>query len=251
MNRKQAFLNGLRDGLPIGTGYFAVSFSLGIIAKKVGLTPIEGFLTSVLARASAGEYAGYSMILAHATLVETILVCIITNARYMLMTTALSQRFSDSTPLFHRVFVAFQATDEIFGATIARPGPIVPQYTYGLTAIAAPMWGLGTALGIIAGGVMPARAVSALSVALYGMFIAIIVPPSKHDRTVFLSVAAGFLLSYLLSDISPLTIPFISDLSAGTKTIILTVVISSAAAIIHPVPDNEQKTDTSSGAAKA
>ena len=113
------------------------------------------------------------------------------------------------------------------------------------------MWGLGTALGIIAGGVMPARAVSALSVALYGMFIAIIVPPSKHDKTVFLSVAAGFLLSYLLSDISPLKIPYISDLSAGTKTIVLTVVISSAAAIIHPVPDNEQKTDTTSGAAEA
>ncbi len=237
MDKKQAFLNGLKDGIPIGLGYFAVAFSLGIIARKAGLNPVEGFINSILARASAGEYAGLTMILVHATALETFLVSLITNARYMLMTTALSQRFSDKTPLIQRILVAFCMTDEIFGATIARPGFVMPTYTYGLTCIAGPLWGLGTASGIIAGSILPGRAVSALSVALYGMFIAIIVPPSKHSGAVLLSVVASFILSYLCSPISIFKeqLSFINSISEGTRTIILTVVISAAAALLAPV----------------
>ena len=234
-------MNGLRDGVPIGLGYYAVAFSLGIIARKAGLNAVEGFFNSLLSRASAGEYAGLSMIIAHAAFIETFLVSFITNARYMLMTTALSQRFSPKTPMLHRIGVAFCITDEIFGATIARPGSIIPEYTYGLSCIAAPLWGLGTASGIIAGGIMPARAVSALSVALYGMFIAIIVPPSKRSRPVLISVIASFLLSYLCSDISVVKIPYVSGISAGTRTIILTVLISSVAAIVRPVHDEPEE----------
>ncbi len=240
IDKRQARLNGLRDGIPIGLGYFAVSFSLGIIARKAGLNPIEGFINSVLSRASAGEYAGLTMILTHATIIETFLVSLITNARYMLMTTALSQRFADDESLIHRILVAFCVTDEIFGATIARPGNIIPAYTYGLTWVAAPMWGLGTACGIIAGSVMPARAVSALSVALYGMFIAIIVPPARRERAVLICVIVSFLLSYLCSDICFVSIPFVNGISSGTRTIILTLVISAAAALLAPVKPEEE-----------
>ena len=239
----QAYKNGLRDGIPIGLGYFAVSFSLGIMARDAGITPVEGFITSVMALASAGEYAGFSMILYQATFVETLLVAVITNARYMLMTTALSQRFSADTPMGHRIGVAFFTTDEIFGANIGRQGDLIPQYTYGLASVAAPLWGLGTALGIIAGNALPVRIVSALSVALYGMFIAIIVPPCKKNRAVLCCVAVSFLLSYLLSSESFLVkIPafsFIGEISSGTRIILLTVVISAAAAIIKPVKDVE------------
>lgn len=239
MNKKQTFLNGLRDGIPIGLGYYAVAFSLGIIARKAGLNAVEGFFNSILARASAGEYAGLTMIITHATVVETFLVSFITNARYMLMTTALSQRFSPDTSVLKRMAVAFCMTDEIFGATIARPGYVIPQYTYGLSAIAAPLWGLGTASGIIAGGIMPARAVSALSVALYGMFIAIIIPPAKRERPVLICVIVSFLLSYLCSDSCVLPIPYVHNISAGTRTIILTVLISTVAALVVPVKEED------------
>ncbi len=237
---KLTFLNGLKVGVPIGLGYFAVSFSLGIMARNAGITPVEGFITSVLALASAGEYAGFSMILYQATFVETLLVAVITNARYMLMTTALSQRFAEDASICRRISVAFFTTDEIFGANVSRPGRLVPEYTYGMAAVAAPLWGLGTSLGIIAGNGLPVRVVSALSVALYGMFIAIIVPPCKKNRTVLIAVTVSFLLSYLCSPGSVISglIPAITSISSGTRIIVLTMLISAVCAIVRPVEED-------------
>ncbi len=232
MKEKSAFLKGMRDGFPIGLGYFAVSFSLGIIAKKGGLTPVIGFFSSLFVRASAGEYAGYTSIATHASYWELVIITVIANARYLLMNCALSQKFSSATGIVKRILVGACCTDEIFGISIAWPGYLKPSYTFGATAIAGPMWALGTALGIVAGGTLPVRAVSALSVALYGMFLAIIVPPSKKDKAVAIAVAASFALSYLFS-----ILPVVKTISAGTRTIILTIVIAAAAAILKPVPD--------------
>ena len=222
----------MRDGFPIGLGYFAVSFSLGIIAKKGGLTPVIGFFSSLFVRASAGEYAGYTSIATHASYWELVIITVIANARYLLMNCALSQKFNPNTGLLKRIFVGACCTDEIFGISIAWPGYLKPSYTFGATAIAGPMWALGTALGIVAGGTLPQRAVSALSVALYGMFLAIIVPPSKKDKAVAIAVAASFALSFLFS-----ILPVVKTISAGTRTIILTIVIAAVAAILKPVPD--------------
>lgn len=232
MKEKSAFLKGMRDGFPIGLGYFAVSFSLGIIAKKGGLTPVIGFFSSLFVRASAGEYAGYTSIATHASYWELVIITVIANARYLLMNCALSQKFNPNTGLLKRIFVGACCTDEIFGISIAWPGYLKPSYTFGATAIAGPMWALGTALGIVAGGTLPQRAVSALSVALYGMFLAIIVPPSKKDKAVAIAVAASFALSFLFS-----ILPVVKTISAGTRTIILTIVIAAVAAILKPVPD--------------
>lgn len=230
MNTKNAFLKGMRDGFPIGLGYFAVSFSLGIIAKKGGLTPVMGFFSSLFTRASAGEYAVYSLVAVSATYLEAFVISVIANARYLLMNCALSQKFSEKTNIFTRILVGACCTDEIFGISIAWPGYLNPAYTFGATAIAGPMWAMGTALGIVAGSALPVRAVSALSVALYGMFLAIIVPPSKKDRAVMLAVLASFALSYGAS-----VLPVIKEISSGTRTIILTVVISLVAALLKPV----------------
>lgn len=235
MDKNNAFLKGMRDGFPIGLGYFAVSFSLGIIAKKGGLTPVMGFFSSLFTRASAGEYAIYSLIAVGSTFWEAFVISVIANARYLLMNCALSQKFSASTGIFTRILVGACCTDEIFGISIAWPGELKVSYTFGATAVAGPMWALGTALGIIAGSTLPIRAVSALSVALYGMFLAIIVPPSKKDRAVMIAVVASFLLSYLAS-----VAPFFKDISSGTRTIILTVLISLVAAILKPVPVKEE-----------
>ena len=225
---------GIRDGIPIGLGYLAVSFSLGVAARNAGLSAFQGFLVSLLNNASAGEYAGFTVIAANGAYFEIFLMTLIANARYLLMSCALSQKFSPDTPLIHRIFVGYDVTDEIFGITIARPGMLDPFYSYGAILIAAPAWAGGTALGVIAGNLLPTRAVSALSVALFGMFLAVIIPPAKKNRVialfVLISFAASFAATYL---------PLISQLSGGTRTIILTVLISAIAAILFPVNEEE------------
>ena len=178
---KKIFCEGMRDGVPIALGYFAVSFSLGIAARRAGFTPFQGFLVSLLNNASAGEYAAFAIIMANATYLEVAIITLIANARYLLMSCALAQRFAPGTPFWHRLLIGYDVTDELFGITIARPGSLNPYYTYGAILLAAPAWAIGTALGIIAGNLLPLRAVSALSVALYGMFLAIINSTAAYD----------------------------------------------------------------------
>ena len=169
---------------------------------------------------------------------QVAIITLIANARYLLMSCALAQRFSPDTPFFHRFLIGYDVTDELFGITIARPGWLNPYYTYGAILVAAPAWSIGTALGIIAGNLLPLRAVSALSVALYGMFLAIIIPPARKSRVVAGLVAVSFFLSFICS-----YLPGISTLSDGTRTILLTVLISCAGAILFPVKTEEENAD--------
>jgi len=234
--KKNIFFEGLRDGLPIGLGYFAVAFSLGIVAKNAGLTPVQGFIASFFNVASAGEYALFTSIQNAATYLEIAVITLVVNMRYLLMSCALSQRLSPDTPFIHRFFVGFGITDEIFGITIGRPDTIKPIYNYAAMLVAIPLWSLGTSMGIIAGNMLPVRVVSALSVALYGMFIAIIIPPAKKNITIAIAVIVSFITSYLCT-----VLPFVKNLSSGTRTIILTVLISAVVAIIKPVSDDNNK----------
>ena len=235
MNRnKNAFTNGIRDGIPIALGYFAVAFSLGIVAKKAGLNPFQGFLSSFLNHASAGEYAEFTVIMANAPYIEMAFVILITNIRYLLMSCALSQRFDPDTLNAHRLLVGFGITDEIFGISIGRTGALNPYYNYGAMAIALPSWSLGTALGIVAGNILPASAVSALSVALYGMFIAIIIPVSRTNKIVGGVVIASFLASFAVSRIA-----FFDRMSDSMKISLLTMIIAGLAAALFPVKEEE------------
>lgn len=225
---------GFRDGIPIGLGYLAVSFSLGVAARNAGLSAFQGLLVSLLNNASAGEYAGFTVIAANGAYFEIFLMTLIANARYLLMSCALSQKFSPDTPLLHRILVGYDVTDEIFGITIARPGMLDPFYCYGAILIAAPCWAGGTALGVIAGNLLPARAVSALSVALFGMFLAVIIPPARKNR-----VVAAFVLISFAAGFAATRLPLLSRLSGGTRTILLTVLLSAIAAALFPVSDEE------------
>ncbi len=229
---RQALADGFRDGIPIGLGYFVVSFTLGITAKHAGLNPFQGFLASLLNNASAGEYAGFTVIAADAPYIEIAIITLVANARYLLMSTVMSQKFSPETPFYHRIFVGFDVTDEIFGISIARKGWLNPFYNYGAMLTALPGWSIGTALGIIAGNVLPLSAVSALSVALYGMFLAIIIPPARKDKIIGAAVAISFAMSFLAET-------FFSEISAGTRTIFLTILIAGAVAILHPVTEKK------------
>ena len=228
--RKSVLLDGIRDGVPIALGYFAVSFSLGIAARRAGFSPFQGFLASLLNNASAGEYAAFALITTGASYLQVAIITLIANARYLLMSCALAQKFTPDTPFIHRLIIGYDVTDELFGITIARKGPLNPWYTYGAILLAAPAWASGTALGIIAGNLLPLRAVSALSVALYGMFLAIIIPPARKSKIVAALVAISFFLSFICN-----YLPGIASLSDGTRTILLTVLISAAAAILFPV----------------
>ena len=234
MNNKEIFREGMRDGIPIGLGYLAVSFSLGITARNIGLTPVQGFLVSILNNASAGEYAGFTVIAADAAYMEIVLVTLVANIRYLLMSCALSQKFSPDTPLIHRFFIGYDVTDELFGITIAQKGYLNPCYTYGAMLLAIPGWSIGTAIGVMAGNILPARIVGALSVALFGMFIAIIIPPARKNKVIAGTVIISFMASFCFANL-----PVVSNLSEGTRTIILTVVISALAAILFPVKQEQ------------
>lgn len=233
-----ALRQGIRDGFPIGFGYLAVSFSLGITARNAGLTPFQSFLTSLLVNASAGEYVGFTLIAAGSTYLEMVFMILVANARYLLMSCAMSQRMRPNAPLHHRLFMAFDITDELFAINIARPGYLHPYYTYGAMLSAAPFWAIGTALGCIAGNLMPQRLVSAFSVALFGMFLAVIIPAARKNRVITGLVVICFAVSYAAN-----YLPLISSISSGTRTIILTVVISAVAAILFPRKEEKEEED--------
>ena len=226
--------NGMKDGLPIALGYFAVSFTLGITARSAGFSALQALLASVTNNASAGEYAAFAIIAAGGTYLEVAVMTLIANARYLLMSCALSQKLAPDTPLRHRLLIAYDVTDEIFGISVARPGKLNPWYTYGAMLVAIPGWGLGTMLGVMMGNILPLRAVSALSVGLYGMFLAIVIPPARHSRVIAGLVAVSFLLSFAVS-----AWPLLSGISSGVKTIVLTAAISLAAAVLFPVKEED------------
>ncbi|HAT02149.1 MAG TPA: branched-chain amino acid ABC transporter permease [Oribacterium sp.] len=237
---RQWFIKGLYDGIPIAAGYFAVSFALGIAAKTAGLNAFQATLTSFLCNASAGEYAGFTVIASNAAYVEMAVISLIVNARYLLMSAALSQKFSSSTPFYHRLLVSFCVTDEIFGASVTVPGKLNPFYNYGLAVNALGFWAFGTCLGVIMGNVLPANVVSALGVLLYGMFLAIIMPPARRNTVVRVLVLLSMALSFACSKL-----PLVSSLSSGTRIILLTVLLSGAAAVFCPISEEqENSTDT-------
>ena len=230
--RKTAFTNGIRDGIPIALGYFAVSFTLGIAAKNAGFTPLQAMIVSFTNNASAGEFAGFTLISAGAGYIELAAMIFVANARYLLMSCALSQKLSPDTPLIHRLLIGYDVTDEIFGICINSPGKLNPFYAYGAMSVAIPGWSIGTFLGVLMGNILPLNIVNALSVGLFGMFIAIIIPPARKNKIIAGLVAISMALSFVFSKL-----PVIYTIPSGTRIIILTVLLSAAAALIFPVKE--------------
>ena len=226
-----AFLTGLRHGWPIGVGYFAVSFALGIAARNVGFTALQAAVMSAVCTASAGEFAGITVAAAGGSFFQMAVMELVVNARYLLMSCALTQKIPEKLSTLHRMILANFVTDEIFGLSIGWPGKLNPFYTYGIISASWPGWIAGTALGVIVGNVLPARLVSALSVGLYGMFLAIIIPPTRTNRVLAGLVPLSMIISWLCSRLAD---SGILPLSGGTRIILLTVIISLAAAVLFP-----------------
>ncbi len=233
-NNISSFKKGIRDGIPIALGYFAVAFTLGIVARNSGISAPLSAIFSATCISSTGEYVGFTLIGEQAAYLEIAIMTLVANARYLLLSCALSQKFSPTMNFIHRFFIGIFVTDEIFGISISCKESLNPFYPYGAAAISVPAWAIGTALGVIMGNVLPANIVSALSVGIYGMFIAIIVPPAKENKIIAAFVVIAMIISYLSS-----RIPSIASISSGTRIIVITIVISSIAALLFPVKDKE------------
>ncbi|MCD8223649.1 MAG: AzlC family ABC transporter permease [Clostridiales bacterium] len=223
------FRRGAADGVPIGLGYLAVSFTFGIMASGAGLSVPQAVIMSAANITSAGQFAALGIIQAGSSFFEMAMTQFVINLRYCLMSCSLSQKLDPRLPLFHRLFVSYGVTDEIFGVSVSRPGTLDPFYSYGLMSVAIPGWVFGTFLGALSGDLLPARLLSALNVALYGMFLAIVIPPARENR-----VLAGVILVAMLFSLAFQHLPVLSSISSGFRIIILTVLIAGAAAFLFP-----------------
>lgn len=234
MNKFEIYKKGLKDGIPIGLGYFAVSFTFGMMAVSNGLTIWQAVLISLTNVTSAGQFAGLDIIRLSGSYLEMALTQLVINLRYCLMSFSVSQKLDRAEPFAHRFGVAFGMTDEIFGISAGRPGKISAFYNYGAMSVAIPGWVFGTFAGALSGSLLPAFMVSSLSVAIYGMFLAIIIPPAKYNKAIMLVVIASMLLSTLFS-----VTPVLKNVSSGFAIIIITLIVAGTAAVAAPVDEEE------------
>ena len=228
-----AFRKGIAGGIPIALGYFAVSFTFGIAAVKAGIGPLTAALISLTNVTSAGQFAGLTIIIASGSLWEMALSQLIINLRYSLMSLSISQKLAPTLPLWHRFLMAFGMTDEIFGISAVQKDPLAPSFMYGAMAVAIPGWVLGTLVGGLAGTLLPAFLLSALGVAIYGMFLAIIIPPAKKDPAVFLVLILAMSLSCLFK-----FLPLLNQVSSGFVIIIVTVAVAGLMAWLKPIEED-------------
>lgn len=231
---KSAFIRGISHGIPIGLGYLSVSFGFGINAVRSGLSVFEASAISALNLTSAGQAAGIDIIAAGGTLLEMILVQLTINIRYSLMALSLSQKLDKKFTAGHRLIASYGITDEIFALCSAQSGMLVPSYMYGMILISAVGWVLGTFLGAYAGQLLPESISSAMGILLYGMFLAIIIPPSRKQKSVlYVSV-----ISAVLSIVFRYILTFVSS---GFAVIICAVISAFFGALLFPVKDEEEQ----------
>ena len=240
MDRKRAFKRGAADGFPICLGYLSVSFGIGLLAMKADMTVAQAVILSLTNLTSAGQAAGIEIIAAGGTLLEIALTQFVINLRYALMALSLSQKVDRSFGTPQRLLASYGITDEVFGVSSAFEGKLQPAYMYGMILVATAGWVAGTLFGALAGEALPASVTNALGIMLYGMFIAIIIPAAKKDHKVFcvILVAVGLSLVFRYA------LPFITS---GFAVIICALVSAVVGAVLFPVPDEEEETETEEG----
>lgn len=233
--KNQEYALGVRRGLPVGLGYFSVSFGFGAMAVSKGLSVAQATIISASNLTSAGQFAGLTSIVENSGLWLMILTQLIINSRYALMSLALSQRMGEKIGLLPRLFIAFFNTDEIFALAMARMEPLTVPYLLGLGTLPIVGWTLGTLCGGLAGSVLPHSIQAALGVMLYGMFVAIVIPPAKQDRKVLVSVILALLCSSAFA-----WVPMLQQVSAGISIVICTVAAAGICAWLLPIEEKEE-----------
>ena len=232
--KNQEYALGVRRGLPVGLGYFSVSFGFGAMAVSKGLTVFQAAAISASNYTSAGQFAGVSSIVEQSGLWVVILTQLIINSRYALMSLALSQRLGQKVGLLPRILLAFSNTDEVFALAMAREHALTVPFMYGLGLLPFIGWVGGTLLGALAGAVLPISVRTALGVMLYGMFIAIVIPPAKREKSVALAAALAVLLSSLFA-----WVPLLQKTPTGLPIVICTVAAAAVCAWLFPVEEKE------------
>ena len=234
-NVKEEFFNGLRDGIPICLGYVSVSFTFGMMCTENGLPFWIAVLISLTNLTSAGQFAGTALIIGGGSFIEIGITTFVINLRYMLMSLSISQKVDAALSVPKRMLMSFGVTDEIFGVSMQTKGNITFVYFLGLMALPILGWSGGTLVGAVAVSLLPDMVRSALGIAIYGMFLAIIIPPARTERSIAWVIVIAALISCVLY-----YVPMFSGLSGGWMIIICAVVTSSIAAILWPVPDEEE-----------
>ena len=229
-----AYRTGLKRGLPVGIGYFSVSFGFGAMAAAQGIKALDAALISVTNLTSAGQFAGLTLIVAAAGLWEMVLTQLVINSRYALMSLALSQRMGKDIGFWPRLVIAFFNTDEIFALAMAEPGKLSTSFMLGLGTTPMIGWTGGTLCGALAGSVLPMNIRAALGVMLYGMFVAIVIPTARKEKPVFVTVLLAVLFSCLFT-----WMPGLKTVSAGISIVICTVAAAAVCAWLFPIPDEE------------
>ena len=229
---------GIRDGLPICFGYFSVSFAFGIFATGCGLAIWQTLLVSMFNVTSAGQLAAVPIIAAAGSIVELCLTQLVINLRYSLMSVSLSQRLGESVRMRDRFLIAFVNTDEVFAVATSKGSPLGRKYFFGLILTPYLGWSLGTLLGAVAGNILPAVLVSALGIAIYAMFVAIVVPEMRASKKTTLLVLCAIVLSCLFK-----YLPGLKEIPSGFVIIIVSVLVSALFAAFAPIPDEEDQDD--------
>lgn len=233
MNVKE-YVAGVKAGVPVCMGYFSVSFGFGAMAVSQGLSVWQAVLISLTNLTSAGQFAGLTVITAGAAMLEMVLTQLVINSRYALMGLALGQRLGPKVGFGKRLLMAFFNTDEVFALGMTRQGRLTPSFFIGAGTVAALGWNAGTALGALAGALLPASFQSALGIMLYGMFIAIVVPQARQEKPLGLCMILALVLSCLFT-----WLPGLKQVSAGLAVVICTVVAAAVCALVFPVEDTE------------
>lgn len=234
--KKQEFLEGIRDGIPICLGYFSVSMAFGLTAVLSGVPIWAAVIISLTNLTSAGQFAGMNLIAAQGALVEIGLTTLIINIRYFLMSISLSQKVEQKMTMKERLAVSFGITDEIFAVSMQRNHELTTAYMVGLIMTPVLGWTGGTLVGAVATSFMPASLSNALGIALYGMFIAVIVPPAREQKNVLFAVILA-----IAASVASKYIPGVKNLSSGWTIILITIVICMIAAWLFPVEESESE----------
>lgn len=224
--------DGIKDGVPIALGYFSVSVAFGVSAVGAGVPWWGSSLISLTNLTSAGQKAGVDVMAVGGSILLIVLTTLIINMRYFLMGVSMSQKVSEKMPMWQRLLVAFGITDEIYAVSMGKKNDLTAPYMAGLIIPPIFGWTGGTLLGSVATNFMPQILAEAMGIALYGMFIAVIVPPSKQNKKVFATVLMAICLSVMFT-----YLPYINKLETGWAVIIITIVVSSIAATLFPVKE--------------
>ena len=227
------FLAGMKKGIPVALGYFAVSFSFGVMASK-GITPLMATIISATNLTSSGQYAGVNLMIESASYIEIALTVLLINLRYSFMSISLSQRLDPSMHLGTKLLVGFGVTDEVYALSITSPHKLTGKYMFGLISLPFIGWVSGTAVGAFGAQFFNQDLLSAMGIALYAMFIAIIIPDARKSKPISIVILIAVAISCMFY-----YIPGIKEIGLGFKIIIATVIASLIGAIFFPIPDDK------------